>query len=596
MHYYYSIYRKDYLYKGLVLYESMKIHDSDFKFFLVCMEEESVELLKKMNFIDLYPISIKEIEEYDKRILELKCQRGEKTYIWTAKASVPLYLFDKYQEMDHIIWLDGDTEFLSSPAPIYQEWGENSVLLTPERFTGEYEYLGHLVGFYNTGFMGFKNNEIGRSALNYFKERLQEWKSSEEEQGNWNDQLYVDDWTERFSGIGVSKHDGINLTPFIASRINNEENGLVNMKGGVPHIKDIPIVLYHFMALKYYDGNEFDLCNYWMKLDKQTIEHLYLPYFNSCSKAFERIRYVDPNFYPDLTIKDKYIGNYFNRDVNKSQVEYNICTITTSDLIPQTLSLYHSIKKYNHSFRLWICCKDPDSYTMLKRLNLPEVLIFEPSNFIGDYEKFVRSGCEVSKEVIKARLMNFILSNNYNIKSMVYTDCNCYFHQSPTCIFDMLKEHSIVLFESISDVEKGIDISNSIIGFNRDNIALDCLFYWVEKTKDWLKSGVSSVEEIEYMNNWKQAYSKVLIQRNPAYLLDDSKLTHVKIKLYNDKIYVNNELLILYQYSLDQISENSLNKVAEKVFQNTPSIKKYIYLHYLKSIRTSLELLAKAKQ
>ena len=593
MHYYYSIYRKDYLYKGLVLYESMKMHDREFKFFLICMEDESLELLNKMNLIYLIPISIRDIEYFDKNIPALKEQRGEKTYIWTAKASAALYIFEKYKETDHVIWVDGDTEFISSPEPIYKEWGDNSVLLTAERFTGEYEYLGRLVGFYNTGFMGFKRDKIGIRCLEYFRERLQEWKNSEEEQGNWNDQLYVDDWLERFPNIGVANHDGINLTPFIVSRINVEKSGFINIKDGIPHIKDTPIVLYHFMALKYYDGNEFDLCNYWMKFDTHTINKLYIPYFRKCNEAFTRIRAIDADFYSYLTMKDKYIGNYFNLEVNTSEPVCNICTVTQENQLVQTLSLYDSIKKYNIKFKLWICCADESSYNALRMLTLPNVQLFEPYNLIENYMQLMQTSYRAGIEILKPRLINLLLQNNYGLESLLYVDCDCFFHQSPKIYFDLLKKNSILLFEDSTAVGKAFNATNAMFGFYRDKNALACVFYWVEKTKEWLKNGVSSREEIEHINNWKNIYSKVNILKSHSYMLEDKSLERVKIKKLNNMIYANNEALVLYKYNLDHVKENTVYNLVEQVFKSAPLFKKLIYLPYLKSLRSSLDMLHK---
>lgn len=591
-HYYYSIYRKDYLYKGIVLYESMKKHDADFKFFLICMEEESVELLKKLKLIDLIPISIKEIEEYDKRIPELKEQRGEKTYIWTAKASVPLYLFDHYEDMDHVIWLDGDTEFMSNSESIYEQWGDSSVLLTEEKFDGEYEYLGHMVGFYNTGFMGFKNDEIGRAVLNYFKERLQEWKNSEEEQGSWNDQLYVDDWTERFPNIGVVKHNGINLTPFIASRINIEQNGFVNFRGDKPYIKDTPIVLYHFMALKYYDGNEFDLCSYFMKLDNQTIKKLYIPYFDKCSEAYARIRAIEPDFYPSMSIKGKYIGNYFNLKTNSTKTEFNICTITGSCQLPQTLSLYDSIKKYNINFRMWVCCEDESSYNTLKQLALDEIQLFEPSNLVENYNSLTQAGYQANREILKARLVNLIISNNYSVESILYVDCNCCLHKHPSSILDMLKRKSIFIVQDRA-LRNEADITGSVIGFHKDEIAMTCIFYWIEETKKWLENGFCVEDELNHINSWSKKYNNVFLVKNPAFLLDDKNLEHVRIKKLKDQIFVNNEQLILYKYKLANVDENTINSIAEQINESSAASKKQLYLPYIKSIRRNINVLQK---
>ncbi|MDF2675658.1 MAG: putative Glycosyltransferase [Clostridiales bacterium] len=593
MHYYYCIYRKDYLYKGLVLYESMKKHDGSFKFFLICMDDESLELLNKMKLIDLIPVSIRDIEVFDTRIPELKGQRGEKTYIWTAKASAALYIFDKYKEVDHVIWVDGDTEFLSNPEPIYEEWKDYSVLLTAERFVGEYEYLGHMVGFYNTGFMGFKRDEIGIKCLEYFRERLQEWKNSEEEQGNWNDQLYVDDWLVRFPKVGVTNHDGINLTPFIAGRINEEQHSHVNIKDGIPHIKDTPIVLYHFMALKYYDGNDFDLCYYWMKFDHHTINELYIPYFKKCNEAYSRIREIAPEFYPYLSMKDKYVGNYFNLELNTSEPVYNLCTLAEEKQLVQTLCLYDSIKKYNIKFKLWICCVDENTYNTLRIAKLPEVQLFEPSNLIEDYNQLKKKGYHASIEILKSRLINQILLNNYNIESLLYVDSNFYFHQNPVDTFDMLKKNSITLFEDASALRNGFNATNTIIGFYRDKTVLDCVFYWVEKTKEWLEHGVNSMEEIAHINSWKHKYSKVKVKKSLAYSLDDTRLERVKIRKINSIIYVNEDALVLYKYNIDQVKESSIYSFVEQKFNYAAINKKQVYLPYLKSIRSSLDLLHK---
>jgi hypothetical protein len=555
------------------------------------MDEKSLELLNEMRLIDLVPISIKSIEEYDKRIPELKFQRGEKSYIWTAKASAALYIFEKYKEVDHVIWVDGDTEFLSDPEPIYEEWKNHSVLLTAERFTDEYEYKGYEVGFYNTGFMGFKRDETGIKCLEYFRERLQEWKESEEEQRSWNDQLYVDDWPERFPNIGVVKHDGINLTPFITSRINTEQNGLINIKDGIPHIKDTPIILYHFMALKYYDGNDFDLCNYWMKFDRHTIDELYIPYFRKCDEAYSRIREVDPNFYPHLTIKDKYIGNYFNLEANNSGSLFHLCTVAQENQLAQTLSLYDSIKKYNINFMLWICCTDEYSYNTLKMLALPQIQLFEPSNLIENYNQLKQTGFRAELEILKPRLINLLLLNNYNLQSMLYVDCDCLFHQSPKFYFDLLKKNAILLCGNSTAVENEANISNAIIGFNRDDISLTCQFYWIEKTKEWIKNGVSIQDEINYISKWKAIYDKVIVLESPDCLLDDEKLRRVKVKKINGVIYVNNKALILYKYHLSNLNDANIERFAKEILRLAPISKKHIYLPYLKGLRLSLDIL-----
>ncbi len=156
MHYYYSVYSKEYIHKGLVLYNSMKRHDKDFTFFLICLDVETKLLLERMNLDKIILISVKDIEAYDCEILKVKNWHQDKSYTWLVKAIGAMYIFDSYNEPDHLLWLDGDTQLLADPQAIYDDWGSYSILLSEEKFTDKYFIYSELYGYYNTGLLGFK--------------------------------------------------------------------------------------------------------------------------------------------------------------------------------------------------------------------------------------------------------------------------------------------------------------------------------------------------------------------------------------------------------------------------------------------------------
>ena len=62
--------------------------------------------------------------------------------------------------------------------------------------------------------MTFKNNTVGISALEWWKERCIEWCYAHFEDGKFGDQMYLDDWTERFEGVLVSSKTGCGIAPW----------------------------------------------------------------------------------------------------------------------------------------------------------------------------------------------------------------------------------------------------------------------------------------------------------------------------------------------------------------------------------------------
>ncbi len=311
-HYYYTVASKEYTYKILLLYNSLMRYDKSFKFFIVCLQSESIKIFKDLGLQNAVLIDIEALEAYDGELAAVKHKRSLKQYAWAAKPVAALYILEHYNEVDQIIWLDGDTLFLSSPEQIYEEWADYSVLLTEEKFTGKYANISSIYGYFNTGFMGFKRDENSKECLRYFRDKLlHEWNYEEKEQYRWNDQLYVSDWDKRFTNIGIVKNPGINLTPFIFNRLIEEWNGVLNRKDGQLYIGDNIIVLYHFYGFINFNDREFDLCRYTNIYHRPQIQHIYLPYIKEAVNINNKLIALDKDFCITHPVEGIYINNYY---------------------------------------------------------------------------------------------------------------------------------------------------------------------------------------------------------------------------------------------------------------------------------------------
>ncbi|HYF82771.1 MAG TPA: hypothetical protein VEB00_07065 [Clostridia bacterium] len=311
-HYYYTVASKEYTYKILLLYNSMMRHDKDFKFFIVCLQSDSIKMFESLGLQNAVLIDIEALEAYDGELAAVKYKRSIKQYAWAAKPIAALYILEHHNEVDQIIWLDGDMAFLSSPESIYEEWANYSVLLTEEKFTGKYDYISSIYGYFNTGFMGFRKDENSIECLKYFRNKLlYEWNYEEKEQYRWNDQLYVSDWDSRFTNTGIVKSPGINLTPFIFNRLIEEWNCVLTGEEGQLYIGENRIVLFHFYGFKYFNEKEFDLCGYTNIYYKPQIQYIYLPYIKEAVYINGKLSAIDKSFCCTQPTEGNYIKNYY---------------------------------------------------------------------------------------------------------------------------------------------------------------------------------------------------------------------------------------------------------------------------------------------
>ncbi|AGK53554.1 glycosyl transferase [Bacillus sp. 1NLA3E] len=523
-HYYCSTFSKEYAYKGLLLYNSIEQHDKDFQFFMICLHDEAKKLFEKMNLAHATIISMENIENEDSELLSVKSSRNVKEYIWTSKASVCLYLFKNFVKIDHIIWLDGDTYFFSDPESIFTEWGKFSVMLTSEKWLDEHSILGETNGIYNTGFMGFKRDEHSMECLHWFRQKLIEWCFDRWEKGLWSDQVYANDWPDRFQNVGILENIGVNLTPYIINYRLKE--GTVKKTDNDIFINNEKLVFFHFYGFKYYDGNVFDICNYVMNCRDVVIKDIYLPYLHASKEITDKIKTVDSNFTPERNIKDSHIRNYFNFKVNLSaeNEKVNLCTIINKDCLEQGLALYNSLMKHTPNFQLWICCTDEMAYSLIKKMNLDHAILINLKNLEGKELLSIKDTRNPDEylRTLKPSFISYIFKNNFHVDSMVYTDVDMTFSPDFNNLIDELKQDtSLLIFKrSVStEEEKKYGVYDAgLIGFNRDDTSLECLYKWKKDCINWCFNKVEEDRWLDqrYLEQWPQLFSGVKVMESPG--------------------------------------------------------------------------------
>jgi SAM-dependent methyltransferase len=212
------------------------------------MDGETKRILDRMCLPSLQTIALEELEAHDSELLAVKPTRTQVEYCWTATPAVSLFALEREPELDLITYLDADLMFFRDPAPIFEELGDDSVLIVPHRYAPQWQAWEETSGTYNVQFLTFRRDERGLEALHWWHDRCIEWCYHRFEDGKLGDQKYLDDWTDRFDGVHVLQHQGGGLAPW------NVANYELRNGDGSVLVDGVPLVFYHYHSLRLYSG------------------------------------------------------------------------------------------------------------------------------------------------------------------------------------------------------------------------------------------------------------------------------------------------------------------------------------------------------
>lgn len=284
---------KNYLPRGLALYRSLEEHcQRPFTLWVLCFDDETYEILAELDLPNVRLISEQEFEAGDSQLVNTKTNRNRVEYYWTCTPSLPLYVLRHDPTADVITYLDADLLFFSDPRPIYEEFGNNSILIIEHRYAPEKAQLATTSGIYNVGLMAFRRDESGLACLNWWRARCLEWCYARVEDNKFGDQKYLDDWPTRFTDVTVLQHPGAGLAPWNLTRYT------IDVASDVISVDGDALIFYHYHGFKYIRPW---VCapagsGYRMPLPQALI--LYRTYAAALHQAIETIHAVAPTYEP----------------------------------------------------------------------------------------------------------------------------------------------------------------------------------------------------------------------------------------------------------------------------------------------------------
>lgn len=294
-----TLFDANYLSRGLNMYYSLQRHCRSFHLYIFAFDDQAFHLLKHINLPGVTLISLSQLESTDSDLLQVKPTRSQGEYCWTSTPSTIKYVLETY-ELETCTYLDSDLYFFSDPSVLYEEMGDNSVFITPHRYTPQYD-KSQTSGIYCVQYVTFRHDERGMEVLNWWRDACLEWCYNRHEDGKFGDQKYLDDWPTRFEGVHVLNHLGGGVAPWnIQQYIFFRKNGQLFGRETSTDSK-FNLIFYHFHFVTFYISGMVDLSPY--KLSSADKRLIYLPYLEEIEQTKRTLMRIDHTLNPHGSVQ-----------------------------------------------------------------------------------------------------------------------------------------------------------------------------------------------------------------------------------------------------------------------------------------------------
>jgi hypothetical protein len=306
-----TLFDRNYLARGLVLYRSLVEVGAEFTLRVFAMDRATAEILGKLALPNIEIVPEAELESIDHELAAIRGSRSHVEFLWTATPAICLASLERDPGLDEITYLDADLMFFSDPAPIFEEIADSSITIIEHRYAPRWKSYEALSGIYNVEWLTFRRDRSGLEALRWWRERCLEWCRTVPEDGKFGDQAYLDDWPDRFQGVHVLEVLGAGVAPWNVESYRVERDSVDRVL-----VDGEPLVFFHHHGVRLIRSSGLlERVGLATRVFERTDDGprsirwrsgypvrpfekamIWDPYMRRIMDAFELIRTVDPSF------------------------------------------------------------------------------------------------------------------------------------------------------------------------------------------------------------------------------------------------------------------------------------------------------------
>ena len=181
--------------QGLALHESLLTHCPKVCLWVIAMDAECLDALRRLDRPGIHIIPLAEIE--DDRLRKVKPGRKRGEYCWTLTPFSIQAVFARDPTACRVTYLDADLWFLRSPMELLARMSDrnSSVLITEHLYDPDYDQSA-LSGRFCVQFLTIQNDGPGLGIVQWWGERCLEWCFDRIEPERFGDQKYLNRWPE----------------------------------------------------------------------------------------------------------------------------------------------------------------------------------------------------------------------------------------------------------------------------------------------------------------------------------------------------------------------------------------------------------------
>ncbi len=270
-----TLFNSKYLPQGLSLLSSMEKNVINFRLWILCIDDEAYQILKKLNYEHVNPLKLSDFETED--LLTAKKNRTFTEYCWTLTPFTFDFVYKCDNTIKRLTYIDADMYFFNDTRQIFTnfEKSNKSILITKHNYSPFYDQ-SNFSGKFCVQFLTI-DFEFGEKVRKDWELKCLDWCYNRFENGKFGDQKYLDRWPIDFKElVYIVDQKDLFLAPWNALQFSTDE-----------------IVAFHFHGLKILNNHKINIGNYLIPIS--TYQYIYKEYLDS---IFDSIKILENlNFY-----------------------------------------------------------------------------------------------------------------------------------------------------------------------------------------------------------------------------------------------------------------------------------------------------------
>ena len=232
-----------YLDRGLALYDSLQRWAPGSGLHVLALSPQCAAFMEALSLPHVRVLRTDDLCRLEPRLAAAKDNRNQAAYVFTQTPFLVLAALQDLSEGQQLVYIDADTSFFSSPAPVAEAAREYDVCLTRHNFAAHSQPT-ELYGEFNTGWVGFRRTPAAMACAGWWAERCLEWCHDRPEQGKFADQKYLEEFPRMNARVLTLSDPGVNCAPWnVSGRRFRNRNGQI-------FVDDNKLIHFHFSLLQ----------------------------------------------------------------------------------------------------------------------------------------------------------------------------------------------------------------------------------------------------------------------------------------------------------------------------------------------------------